>query len=650
MIKITLLDKSVKEFNQPISPLQVAEDISPNLAKAVLFARVNGEEFDATRLIETDSNLELVTTKNEEAVLPVVRHDLAHVLAEAVTELYPNVKLATGPATENGFFYDFLSEHNFSTEDLSNIEKRMHQIIERNEEVTREVWSLQQAEDFFSKNGEILKLEIIKDLPKDETITVYKQGNFLDLCRGPHLSSTGRLKPAFKLVKVSGAYWKGDSNNHSLQRIYGIAFLKDKDLKAYENLKKEAEARDHRKLGPSLGLFHQQDEAVGSVFWHPKGWSLYLTIENYIRTKLKHCGYQEIKTPQILNRNLWEKSGHWEKFKDDIFIIKNDDVKNSENQDSCHHHHHEELAVKPMSCPAHVEVFKQGIKSYKDLPIRTSEFGSCFRNEPSGALHGIMRVRAFTQDDAHIFCTKDQVLNEVTQFNALLKEVYTDLLGEVSIIVKFSDRPEKRAGSDETWDFTEKLLLDAAKNANLDVILNKGEGAFYGPKLEYTLKDSLGRMWQCGTLQLDCVLPERLNAKYIGEDGKEHTPIMIHRAILGSFERFIGIMIEHYAGRFPFWLAPVQVVVATITNDCDEYANKVVQELKSNNIRVDIDTRNEKINYKIREHSVNKIPVLIIIGKKEIESNQLVLRILGQEKQEVFDFNEGINYIIKQDR
>ncbi|MGV3278998.1 threonine--tRNA ligase [Rickettsiales bacterium LUAb2] len=633
MLKITLIDNSIKEFKAPVTPLQIAESISPSLAKSCLYAIVNGIEYDLTRNIEEDSKLELITKKDEARALPVIRHDLAHILAEAVTELYENVKVATGPATESGFFYDFYTNHNFSTEDLAKIEQRMREIISRNEIITREVWTKQQALEYFTNKQEFLKIEIINAIPAGETLTVYKQGNFLDLCRGPHLKSTGVSSNAFKLTKVSSVYWKGDKNSHSLQRIYAIAFLNDQDLKSYEKMQEEALARDHRKLGKELELFHLQEEAVGSVFWHPKGWALYRAIEEYIREKLAEYDYVEVKTPQILSRSLWEKSGHWEKFHDDIFVIEGDK---------------EELAVKPMNCPGHIQIFKQGLKSYKDLPIRTAEFGSCFRNEPSGALHGIMRVRAFTQDDAHIFCTEEQVVPEAKAFTKLLKEVYKDLLGEVEVIVKLSTRPEKRAGTDMVWDRAEQMLYDAAKASGLDVIMNPGEGAFYGPKLEFTLKDSIGRHWQVGTLQLDFVLPDRLEASYIGADGKQHTPILLHRAILGSFERFIGILLEHYAGKLPLWLSPIQVVIASITNDVDNYAKDLYNQLTKNKIRVNLDLRNEKISYKIREHSLNKVPFIVVLGKQEMENNTIVIRVLGSNEQKSLKSDELLSFLQEQ--
>lgn len=630
MIKITLKDGTEKFFSSNMRALKIAETISKGLAKEALFAIINGKICDIKKEISTDSTLEIITSKNKQILPPLIRHDFAHLLAEAVQELYKDVKLSIGPDTEYGFFYDFLTNYSFSEEDLPKIENKMREIIKRNEEITRELWNKNKAAEYFTDKKEILKLALLKEIPDSEEITVYKQGNFLDLCRGPHLSSTGLLPNSFKLTKVSSVYWKGDKNSYSLQRIYGIAFLNQKDLDQYETMQKEALARDHRKLAKDMDLFHFQEEAVGQAFWHPKGYSLYLTLQDYIREKLNKHNYIEVKTPQILSRSLWERSGHWEKFSDDIFTISTKE---------------EDLAVKPMNCPAHIEIFKQGLKSYKNLPIRMAEFGSCFRNEPSGSLHGLMRVRGFTQDDAHIFCTLEQVEKEIFDFVNLAKEVYKELLGDVTILVKFSDRPNNRAGNDDIWDKSEKMLYNAARASGLDLITNKGEGAFYGPKLEFTLQDSLGRMWQVGTIQLDFVLPERLGASYIGEDGSKYVPVILHRAILGSFERFIGILLEHYGGKLPLWMAPVQVIITSITNDVDDYATLFYNSLCKDNIRSTLDLRNEKIGYKIREHSMAKIPMLVILGAKEKEKENITIKFLGKEEQKSLPFKEALKYI-----
>jgi threonyl-tRNA synthetase len=541
------------------------------------------------------------------------------VLAEAVKELYPDVQVTIGPSIENGFFYDFAVAEPFTPDDLEKIEARMKEIVGRDEEITREVWERDKAIEFFKGLGESYKAEIIADLPADETITLYRQGDFIDLCRGPHLPSTGKLGKHFKLMKLAGAYWRGDSRNEMLQRVYGTAWADKKQLKQYLHMLEEAEKRDHRRLGREMSLFHLQDVAVGSVFWHPKGWRLYRVIQDYMRHRLDGAGYVEVNTPILVDRQLWEDSGHWEKFREHMFI--------SESEDKI-------LAIKPMNCPCHVQIFKQGTTSYRDLPIRMAEFGSCHRNEPSGALHGLMRVRAFTQDDAHIFCTEDQITVETEQFCELLMSVYKDF-GFEDVVVKFSDRPEVRAGADDVWDRAEDALKTALEETGLEWSLNPGEGAFYGPKLEFVLRDTIGREWQCGTLQVDFVLPERLDANYIGEDGAKHRPVMLHRAILGSFERFIGILIEHYAGRFPLWLAPVQVVVATITEAADDYAVQVKQALDAAGLASELDLRNEKINYKVREHSHAKVPVILVVGGREAEEGTVAMRRLGGKDQEI---------------
>ncbi|HBC08180.1 MAG TPA: threonine--tRNA ligase, partial [Rhodospirillaceae bacterium] len=594
MVAITLPDGSVRQFDGPVTGLDIAADIGPGLAKAALAVRIDGELKDLATTIETDANLAIVTSKDADA-LDLLRHDCAHVLAEAVQELYPGTQVTIGPTIENGFYYDFARDEPFSSDDLEKMEAKMHEIVDRDSPFVREVWNRHDAIRHFENIGEKYKAQIIQDLPQGEDIGIYRQGDWLDLCRGPHLPSTGRVGHAFKLMKLAGAYWRGDHRNEMLQRIYGTCWFNEKDLKAYLHMLEEAEKRDHRRLGREMDLFHMQEEAPGSAFWHPKGWTLYRLCQNYMRARLDDAGYVEVNTPQLVDRTLWEESGHWEKFRENMFI--------SESEDKL-------LAIKPMNCPCHVQIFKQGITSYRDLPLRMAEFGSCHRNEPSGALHGLMRVRAFTQDDAHIFCRPDQIETETKIFIDLLSSVYKDF-GFDDFVIKFSDRPDVRAGSDDTWDRAEKALLDATKAAGHDPILNPGEGAFYGPKLEFVLRDAIGRDWQCGTLQVDFVLPERLDAHYIAEDGGKHRPVMLHRAILGSFERFIGILIENYAGRFPLWLAPHQVTVATITNESDAYAAQVVKACRKAGLRVEIDTRNEKINYKIREHSHAKVPVIM---------------------------------------
>lgn len=626
MVAITLPDGSVRQFDGPVTGLDVAADIGPGLAKAALAVRIDGEMKDLATTIDTDANLAIVTSKDEDA-LDLLRHDCAHVLAEAVQELYPGTQVTIGPTIENGFYYDFARDEPFSSDDLEKMEAKMHEIIDRDSPFVREVWSRHDAIRHFLEIGEKYKAQIIEDLPEGEPIGIYRQGDWLDLCRGPHLPSTGRVGHAFKLMKLAGAYWRGDHRNEMLQRIYGTCWFNEKDLNAYLHMLEEAEKRDHRRLGREMDLFHIQEEAPGSAFWHPKGWTLYRLCQNYMRARLDDAGYVEVNTPQLVDRALWEASGHWEKFRENMFI--------SESEDKL-------LAIKPMNCPCHVQIFKQGITSYRDLPLRMAEFGSCHRNEPSGALHGLMRVRAFTQDDAHIFCRPDQIEAETKIFINLLSSVYKDF-GFDDFVIKFSDRPDVRAGSDETWDRAEKALLDATKAAGHDPILNPGEGAFYGPKLEFVLRDAIGRDWQCGTLQVDFVLPERLDAHYIAEDGAKHRPVMLHRAILGSFERFIGILIENYAGRFPLWLAPHQVTVATITNESDAYAAQVAKACRAAGLRVETDTRNEKINYKIREHSHAKVPVIMVVGAKEAEAGTVAIRRLGGKDQEILALEQAID-------
>jgi threonyl-tRNA synthetase len=619
-ITITLPDGSTRTHAQGVTGAEVAADIGPGLAKAALAVKVDGEMRDLNRAIEADAQLAIVTIKDDDA-LELIRHDAAHVLAEAVQELFPGTQITFGPSTEDGFYYDFHREEQFSTEDFEAIEKKMEEIVGRDEAIEREVWIHDEVREFFTKQGETFKAEWVTELPADEAITMYRQGDWVDLCRGPHLPSTGKLPKAFKLMKLAGAYWRGDSANPQLQRIYGTAWRNEKELKAHLTMIEEAEKRDHRRIGREMNLFHIQEEAVGSVFWHANGWTLYRIAEDYMRSRLDDAGYIEVKTPQLVDRALWERSGHWEKFREHMFTIDAEDDR--------------VLAVKPMNCPCHVQIYSHsGMTSYRDLPIRMAEFGSCHRYEPSGALHGIMRVRAFTQDDAHIFCREDQIVAETKAFCELLQSVYKDF-GFTEVAVKFSDRPEVRAGDDATWDRAEKALMEATREAGLDFTLNPGEGAFYGPKLEFVLRDAIGRDWQCGTLQVDFVLPERLDATYIAEDGEKARPVMLHRAILGSFERFLGILIENYAGRFPLWLAPVQAVVTTITSDADDYAHEVVAACRAAGLRIEIDTRNEKINYKIREHSHLHVPAILVVGRREAEEGTVAMRRLGTKDQEV---------------
>ena len=625
MPDITLPDGSTRSFDTPVSGLEIAANIGPGLAKAALVVSVDGELWDLSRLIENDAAVSIVTAKDS-AGLEVLRHDTAHLLAEVVKELYPETQVTIGPAIEDGFYYDFARPEPFTPDDLLTIEARMVEIVKRDEEIVREVWQRDAAVEFFKKAGENYKAEIISSIPADQEVTLYRQGDFIDLCRGPHLPSTGRIG-AFKLTKIAGAYWRGDSNNEMLQRIYGTAWATEKDLKAYLFRLEEAEKRDHRRLGPEMNLFHLQPEAMGMVFWHPDGWRLYRTLQSYMRTRLDRAGYVEVKTPELIDRTLWEASGHWEKFRDLMFTTETED---------------RVLALKPMNCPGHVQIFRQGIKSYRDLPLRMAEFGACHRNEPSGALHGLMRVRGFVQDDAHIFCTEDQITPETAAFCELLMSIYKDF-GFEQVLVNFADRPPVRAGADEVWDRAEGALMAAVKSTGLEVHLNPGEGAFYGPKLEFVLRDAIGRDWQCGTLQVDFVLPERLDASYVGEDGERHRPVMLHRAILGSIERFLGILIEHHAGRFPLWLAPRQVVVATITEDSDAYAGEVLARLRAAGLRAEADLRNEKIGYKVREHSVAKLPVILAVGGREADSQSVAMRRLGQKQQEVLALDEAVD-------
>ena len=630
MVAITLPDGRIQTHDQPVTGAGIARGIGPGLAKAALCIRVDGALWDLSREIDRDASIEIVTANDEAEALDILRHDAAHVLAEAVKELYPEAQVTIGPNIENGFYYDFAREEPFTPEDLEKIETRMHEIVDRDEVIAREVWDRDEAVAYFTQKGEIYKAEIIGGLPVEEEVTVYRQGDFLDLCRGPHLPSTGRLGHAFKLMSIAGAYWRGDSRNPMLQRIYGTAWRNEKELKAYLHRLEEAEKRDHRRIGRELSLFHLQEEAAGSVFWHPKGWTIYREAEQYMRRRLDASDYREVRTPQLIDRKLWEASGHWEKFRDNMYTADDEGDR--------------VLALKPMNCPGHVQIFRQGLKSYRDLPLRLAEFGSCHRSEPSGALHGLMRVRQFTQDDAHIFCTEEQINAETLEFCELLQSVYRDF-GFEEVKVLFADRPPVRAGSDAVWDRAEAALREAVDSAGLDWSLNPGEGAFYGPKLEFHLTDAIGRSWQCGTLQVDFVLPERLDATYVGEDGAKHRPVMLHRAILGSFERFIAILIEHHAGRMPLWLAPVQAVVATITEAADEAARGVREQLAAAGLRAELDLRNEKINYKVREHSLAKVPYIFVLGEREAAENTVSVRKLGDKQQEVLAQDKAVDIL-----
>jgi threonyl-tRNA synthetase len=623
-VTITLPDNSTRAYDAGVTGEAIAASISKSLAKSALAVRVDGKLRDVYLPIERDARVEIITPHSPDG-LEMIRHDAAHLMAEAVKELYPETQVTIGPAIENGFYYDFARETPFSTDDLGVIEKKMAEISQRAEPIRREEWERDKAVEYFKSIGEDYKAEIIAAIPADQPIGLYRQGNFMDLCRGPHAPSTAHVKH-FKLMKVAGAYWRGDHRNAMLQRIYGTAWADEKQLKAYLTMLEEAEKRDHRRLGRELDLFHIQEEAVGQVFWHDKGWTLYRVLENYIRTKIRKRGYSEVKTPVLVDRVLWEKSGHWEKFRENMFTAESEE---------------RVLALKPMNCPCHVQIFKQGTKSYRDLPLRMAEFGMCHRNEPSGALHGLMRVRGFVQDDAHIFCTEDQITSETVAFCSLLKKVYKDF-GFEEISVKFSDRPAKRAGEDATWDKAEGALKSAVEAAGLPFTLNPGEGAFYGPKLEFVLRDAIGRDWQCGTLQVDFVLPERLDAEYVGADGGKHRPVMLHRAVLGSVERFIGILIEQFSGKFPLWLAPVQVMVTTITNEVDDYAVEVKNALEAAGLRVGIDISSNKINYKIREHSNAKIPAILALGAREKTEKTVSMRRIGSEYNKVMPLAEAI--------
>ena len=631
-IDISLPDGSVRQYPAAVTGAAVAASIGPGLAKAALAIRVDGALRDLSRPIEAGAAVEIVTIKDKDA-LELIRHDAAHVLAEAVQELYPGTQITFGPATEDGFYYDFHRIEHFTPDDFAAIEAKMCEIVDRDEKIVREVWARDAATAHFEQAGESFKAEWVGELPPDEDLTMYRQGGWIDLCRGPHLPSTGKLPKAFRLTKLAGAYWRGDAGNPQLQRIYGTAWRNEKELKAHLHRLEEAERRDHRRLGREMALFHIQEEAVGSVFWHPHGWTLYRLCEEYMRARLERADYVEVRTPQMIDRVLWERSGHWEKFREHMFTA--DDERERI------------LALKPMNCPAHVQIFKHlGIVSYRDLPLRMAEFGACHRNEPSGALHGLMRVRAFTQDDAHIFCTPEQINAEAKAFCDLLASVYRDF-GFDDVLINFADRPPVRAGDDATWDRAEAALRHAVEAAGIPFEMNPGEGAFYGPKLEFVLRDALGRDWQCGTLQVDFVLPERLDASYVGEDGEKHRPVMLHRAILGSFERFIGILIEENAGRLPLWLAPVQVVVATVVSDADAHAERVAERFAAAGLRVETDLRNEKITYKVREHSKAKIPVIAVVGRAEAGENTVSLRRLGGKTQEVLALEAAVDTLTR---
>jgi threonyl-tRNA synthetase len=630
MPAITLPDGSVRRFDGPVTGTEIAAAIGPGLAKAALAVQVDGVTRDITTPISGDAAVRFITRRDPEA-LEMIRHDAAHVLAEAVQALYPGTQVTIGPSIEHGFYYDFARNEPFTPEDFPAIEAKMREIIARNAPFVRSVMPREEAISFFEAKGEKYKAQLIQDLPATEEISLYSQGEWIDLCRGPHMRGTGDVGGAFKLMKVAGAYWRGDHRNAMLSRIYGTAWRDQKELDAYLHQLEEAEKRDHRKIGKEMHLFHLQEEATGSIFWHPKGWKLYRVLEDYMRRRLDATAYQEVRTPQLVDRKLWEASGHWEKFREHMFIAR---IEDEDEQDRI-------LALKPMNCPCHVQIFNQGLRSYRELPLRMAEFGSCHRYEPSGALHGIMRVRAFTQDDAHIFCTEEQIAGETVEFVALLSSIYRDL-GFSDFRVKFSDRPAKRAGEDAVWDQAEGALREACATAGVEYEFNPGEGAFYGPKLEFVLRDAIGRDWQCGTLQVDFVLPERLDAEYVAEDGSRKRPVMLHRAILGSFERFIGILIEQHAGRFPLWLAPVQVVVTTIVSDADGFAREAAAALAKAGLRVDLDLRNEKINRKVVDHIDQRVPVLVVVGRREAEERSLVLRRLPGREQQTLPLAEAV--------
>ena len=631
MVSITLPDGNKKQYESPVTGGQIAKDIAPSLFKKALVVEVDGEYQDLTVEIKKDSAVKIITMDDDYA-LELIRHDSAHCMAMAVQELFPGTQVTIGPVIENGFYYDFARDEPFSDSDLEKIEKKMQEIIDKDPQTTREVWDRDKAIEHFKKIGEHYKAEIIESIPKGEELSVYFHGDWHDLCRGPHLPSLGKIGKAFKLMKVAGAYWRGDSNNKMLQRIYGTCWKTKKDLEDYLHRIEEAEKRDHRKLGKSLDLFHFQEESPGAVFWHQKGWSLFQSLVGFMRDRQTEAGYLEVNTPEMLDKTLWEKSGHWEKFQEHMYTTDADE---------------KTFAIKPMNCPGHVQVFNQGLKSYKDLPLKISEFGKVHRYEPSGALHGLMRVRAFTQDDAHIFCTEEQITEESLKVTNLILDIYK-AFGFENVKLKFSDRPEKRVGDDAIWDKSEKALLEAIKASGLKYEINKGEGAFYGPKIEFVLIDAIGRDWQCGTLQVDFNLPGRLGASYVATDGNKKIPVMLHRAMFGSLERFIGILIEHHAGKFPLWLSPEQVAVLPISSEQNDYADKVKLALEKNGLRSIIDKRNEKINYKIREHSVSKIPILMICGAKEVQNNTITIRRLGEEKQQTINLDEAISDLLSQ--
>jgi len=632
MPQLTLPDGSVREFDAPVSGLEVAQSIGNRLAKDAVAIEIDGVLRDLTAVLDRDAQVSIVT-RNEEAGIDLLRHDAAHVLAEAVKELYPETQVTIGPTIEDGFYYDFARDEPFTPDDLERMEARMKEIVERDEPITREVWDRNEAIEFFRAQGEAYKAEIIEDLPEHEVISIYKQGAFVDLCRGPHLPSTGRLGTAFKLTKLAGAYWRGDARNPMLQRVYGTAWSDPKALRAYLRRLEEAERRDHRRLGRQMDLFHFQDEAPGAVFWHPKGWSLFQSLINYMRARQDAAGYQEINTPDIMDRSLWEASGHWESFGEHMYTTET-------NEDRI-------FALKPMNCPGCVQVFRQGIKSYKELPLRMSEFGKVHRFEPSGALHGLLRVRAFTQDDAHIYCTAEQITEECRRVCDLILSIYRDF-GFDNVRIKFADRPEVRVGSDEIWDRAETALRDAMEATGLEYTVNPGEGAFYGPKLEFVLRDAIGRDWQCGTLQVDFNLPDRLGAGYFGDDGNKHVPVMLHRALFGSLERFTGILLEHYAGNLPLWLSPVQVMVATVVSDADAFAERSLDALKAAGLRGEVDMRNETISYKVRQHSVEKVPVIFVVGKREAEEGTVTVRRLGSKRQETMRLEDAIAALVEE--
>jgi threonyl-tRNA synthetase len=635
MIHVTFPDGASRPFEPGVSGFDIAKSISPSLAKRTVAMTVDGALSDLSTPLKRDAKIEFVS-RDDPRALELIRHDCAHVLAEAVQELFPGTQVTIGPVIENGFYYDFYRNQPFTLEDLPGIEKKMKEIVARDKAIVREVWSRHEALDFFEKKGEAFKGELIESIPGSEDLSVYKQGDWLDLCRGPHLTSTGKIGTAFKLMKVAGAYWRGDHNRPMLSRIYGTAWASQEELDAYLHRLEEAERRDHRRLGREMGLFHFQEEGPGAVFWHAKGWTLFQTLVSYMRRRQKAGGYQEVNTPQVLDRALWETSGHWQTYRENMFLTKTEDERI--------------FALKPMNCPGHVALFKNGLKSYRDLPVKIAEFGVVHRYEPSGALHGVMRVRAFTQDDAHIFCSEDQIMGQALEINDLILSIYQDF-GFSDVVVKLSTRPEKRVGSDDAWDKAEAALqkvLDVLAHRGMKVSIQPGEGAFYGPKLEYTLRDAIGREWQCGTTQVDFNLPGRFGAFYIGPDSEKKTPVMVHRAMFGSLERFTGILIEHYAGHLPLWLSPTQIVICTIVQDADDYAMEIAAEARKRELNVELDLRNEKISYKVREHSLTKIPVLLIAGKKEAAERKVSIRRLGSQEQKVMGLDEALAALVEE--